>query len=301
MNENCYNEEILQAFLDGELASEKTEMIRRHLAVCDECTDALAWAEEETAFAFAVLDEELNELVPTNRLWNKINDSIEGRKKSVWQSIFAYLTSPVFAGAAALLIIFSVFFGLWVNKYADEELTAKSSQKERTEQISESIKIAESAPSEIGGEKDNVAEKNELPKTKKEFKPVKTEFIKRKTISPKPKNRAVKTREPKFRNSVKSAETAELLPGENVYIKTIETLAQTVNSRKDSALDASARFAFEKNLAVTDDAINKMRAEVRKNPKNGAAKKVLRVSYQNKIDLLNSIQEKTELMASLDD
>jgi len=98
---------------------------------------------------------------------------------------------------------------------------------------------------------------------------------------------------------VESRTTSENLLGEESYIKTIATLEKTVDSRKDEVLRASARFAFEKDLAVTNDAIKKMKAEVRKNPKNEAAKDVLRASYQNKIDLLNSVAEKTELMASL--
>jgi hypothetical protein len=52
-------------------------------------------------------------------------------------------------------------------------------------------------------------------------------------------------------------------------------------------------------MAVVDDAINKMRNEVKKNPKNESAKQVLYASYQNKIDLLNSVSRKEELMASL--
>jgi hypothetical protein len=52
-------------------------------------------------------------------------------------------------------------------------------------------------------------------------------------------------------------------------------------------------------MAVVDDAIKKMQREVRRNPKNEAAREVLRSSYQNKIDLLNSVAEKSELMATL--
>ena len=47
------------------------------------------------------------------------------------------------------------------------------------------------------------------------------------------------------------------------------------------------------------DISDRIKAEVRKNPKNDAAKDALRASYQNKIDLLSSVTEKTELMASL--
>ncbi len=52
-------------------------------------------------------------------------------------------------------------------------------------------------------------------------------------------------------------------------------------------------------MAVVDDAIDKMRREVKKNPRNESAKQVLYSSYQNKIDLLNSVSQKGELMASL--
>jgi hypothetical protein len=42
-----------------------------------------------------------------------------------------------------------------------------------------------------------------------------------------------------------------------------------------------------------------MRAEVKKDPRNASAKQVLYSSYQNKIDLLNSISQKGELVAGL--
>jgi hypothetical protein len=50
-------------------------------------------------------------------------------------------------------------------------------------------------------------------------------------------------------------------------------------------------------MAVVNDSIQRMRQEVRKNPKNESAKQVLYSSYQNKIDLLNSVTQKEELMA----
>jgi hypothetical protein len=52
-------------------------------------------------------------------------------------------------------------------------------------------------------------------------------------------------------------------------------------------------------MAVVDDAIAKMRKVVQKNPKNESAKQVLYTSYQNKIDLLNSVSQREELVASL--
>jgi hypothetical protein len=91
----------------------------------------------------------------------------------------------------------------------------------------------------------------------------------------------------------------EPLPGEESYIKTIATLERTVDDKKDEVLKPSSRLAFEKDLALVNDAISKMKAQVKKNPKNEAAKQVLLASYENKIDLLNSVAGKTELMASM--
>ncbi len=59
------------------------------------------------------------------------------------------------------------------------------------------------------------------------------------------------------------------------------------------------RIAYERDMAVVNDAIAKMRNEVKRNPRNETAKQVLYSSYQNKIDLLNSVSQKEELVASL--
>ena len=92
---------------------------------------------------------------------------------------------------------------------------------------------------------------------------------------------------------------AEYIPGEDSYTKTIATLKSTVDGEKDLDLKPSERFAYEKDMAMINDAINKMKAEVKKNPKNEAAKQLLFASYQNKIDLLNSVSEKNDLVASI--
>ena len=90
------------------------------------------------------------------------------------------------------------------------------------------------------------------------------------------------------------------MEGEDTYIKTIATLETTVNTKKDNVLRASSRVSYERDMAVIDDSIKRMKTEVRKNPKNEAAKQILRNSYQNKIELLNSVTERSELMARLD-
>jgi hypothetical protein len=92
---------------------------------------------------------------------------------------------------------------------------------------------------------------------------------------------------------------AGYIPGEESYVKTIATLNKSVDTQKDAVLRPSERVSYERDMAVVDDAITKMRNEVRKNPKNESAKQVLYSSYQNKIDLLNSVSQREELVASL--
>jgi hypothetical protein len=96
-------------------------------------------------------------------------------------------------------------------------------------------------------------------------------------------------------------EKAVYIPGEASYVKTIASLSQTVDTQKEAVLRPSERVSFERDMAVVNDAIDKMKKEVRRNPKNESAKQVLYTSYQNKIDLLNSVSQREELVASLKD
>jgi hypothetical protein len=95
-----------------------------------------------------------------------------------------------------------------------------------------------------------------------------------------------------------STETA-YMPGEDTYVRTISSLSKIVDTQKDTAMRPSQRVAYEHDMAVVDDAIAKMKKEVKKNPADRSARQVLYASYQNKIDLLKSVSQKEELMASL--
>jgi len=293
MTKKCFDIGTIQAFLDGELASEKTDMVARHVSACDACAMLLADAEEETALAFSALEQEFNTLVPTQRLWAKINDSIEREKKSFWKPIFAFLLQPQTAAFASLLFVAVVSVTLLSLK--PDAPTGYVRQKSENKQadvqpVSKNQEPPVVAIRRASPEK-NVETVN-FKQSSNEYRAVKTPYVAEKS-SP----AAVKTRidNPTVENSV----AAENVSGEESYVKTIATLTETVNTRKDEILDSSARFSFERDLAVTDDAIARMKKEVKRNPNNEAAKDILRASYQNKIDLLSSVADKTELMASL--
>ena len=304
MTENCFDIGTIQAFLDGELASERLEAVSRHIALCDNCAILLAEAEEETAFAFAALENEFNDFVPTNRLWTKINDSIEQQKKPFWQTIFARFTNPTIAAFASLLIVAGFFAAMLTVKTDDNKNFVAVNNPTKQAAISpiSQAKPIQSLPVETNvGSTESYLQTASPENNKNKFTVVKASFSKNETIqrpiSKQPN--AVINKNPYSAASVDSRPANANVLGEESYVKTIATLEKTVDSRKDEVLKPAARFAFERDLAVTDDAIKTMKAEVAKNPKNEAAKDVLRASYQNKIDLLNSVAEKTELMASL--
>lgn len=298
MTGKCFDIGTIQAFLDGELALEVTEAVARHVSVCDDCAILMATAEEESAIAFSVLEQEFNTLVPTQRLWAKINDSIEREKKPFWKPIFAFLLQPSTAAFASLLFVAVVSITLLSLK-PDAPTNYAAVKNDKTPAIIQPVAENPQAPvirpeSELSEEPSAVTttETVKYRQNKNEVRTIKAVYVESKNNSP-------SVQSPVDRSKDEIPAQSENVLGEESYLKTIATLAETVNNRKDDVLDPSARFAYERDLAVTDNAIKQMKKEVRKNPNNEAAKQILRTSYQNKIDLLNSVADKTELMASL--
>lgn len=294
MTEKCFDIGTIQAFLDGELETAMTEAVARHVSVCDDCAILLATAEDESAFAFSALDEEFNTLVPTQRLWTKINDSIEREKKPFWKPIFAFLLQPSAAAFAGLLFVAVVSVSLLSIKpdAPNGYVALTNGEKQIVNNPASGTRQTSPVQNSPALPTTRTAETVNYNLSKSEPRAIKTSYAKpeivRASVNP-----AVK------KSDAAIPVTSENVLGEESYIKTIATLTETVVNRKDEVLSPSARFAFERDLAVTDDAISKMRKEVKKNPTNETAKHILRASYQNKIDLLNSVADKTELMASL--
>lgn len=306
MKEICLDEGTIQAFLDGELSDAQFDFATEHLASCDACAYILDEAEKESAFAFAALDGDLNALVPTQRLWSKINDSLveEKRKDSFWFNFTSFLSNlsrPSIAAFASLAIVFGLFAALFVSSpipngddVAVNQPTFGKTEiaKQETSSIPQNIPaptFVETNPVVNSPSVPTIARANYRSNENDKIRPTRAAYIKTNQAE------IIEDRRPK----TKDQRYDSYLPGEETYLRTIANLSDSVNSQKDSVMKPSTRFAYEKDLAVIDDAIDKMKTEVKKNPKNEAAKDILFASYQNKINLLNSVQERTELMASI--
>jgi hypothetical protein len=286
MKEDCLEIGTVQAFMDGELAHEESARVSGHIAVCDACSVMLSVAEDESAIVFPALEREFNSLVPTQRLWNKINDSIavEQKNKPFWHRAWAVvsggLLTPSMAAAASLIIVVGVVSLALINR----GLTVNTSPVAKVPTIS-------SSPSVVSNQQPTTA----LPSA------VQPETSGSATIAEQADYRPAVRRDyvAQPRVPVERGTSSGYMPGEESYVRTIASLSRSVADQKNDTIKGSERISFERDLAVVDDAITKMRSEVKRNPKNESAKQVLYSSYQNKIDLLNSVAQKEELVASL--
>jgi hypothetical protein len=282
MKENCLDIGTIQAFLDSELDPARSSSVSSHIAACDSCASMLSQAEDESALVFSALEREFDSLVPTQRLWGRINTAIETERREapIWQKAWAHLRlsliSPSMAIAASVILIIGVFGMIWFNKTAPETNTPAPEVAQQAAPAIFTPPATDASPSAAQTTEPTVQFE------RASYRPDRRRSTQQYVATP-----------------AATTSAADYMPGEESYVKTIANLAKTVEQKKDDVLRPSQRIAYERDMAVVDDAIAKMRDEVKKNPKNESARQVLYSSYQNKIALLNSVSQKEELMASL--
>lgn len=299
MNGKCFEIGTIQAFLDGETAPELSLKLTNHVAGCAKCALLLTEAEEETSIVFSALDREFNSLVPTQRLWTRINESIAvSKSQATWwekvrSSLSVLVANPSLTVAASVLVVFGLFAAVWTfNPNGDNASLALNSPSPAEKPLVAAVPITVTGSDEILQPPSTgpLTVRATNLSSEKLQKLVTTASYRETNIRPKAQ----------YLNYVRPTEpTLEYLPGEESYVRTIANLKQNTDGQKDVVLNPSSRFAYERDMAVVDDAIAKMKEVVRKNPKNQSAKQILYSSYQNKIDLLNSVAEREELMVSL--
>jgi len=296
MNTNCLDIGIIQAFLDGELAASEVTRVSDHIGDCDSCAMLLTQAEEENLIVFPALAREMDSLVPTQRLWTRINDSIIVEKAAApwYQKLLGMLVSgfasPSVAIATGLLIVGGFFAIFLLNRPAapiyDVAVNRPAAVNPERE-TREIVPVFSNNNDESAN--DRVAPSRRSAQPAYEASSYRTPRVKGEP--------AVYTTVAQ-RNS--PLQDTAYVPGEESYVKTIASLNKSVGGDQDpNVMRASERVSYERDMAVVDLTIKKMRETVKKDPKNDAAKQMLSAAYQNKIDLLNSVAQKEELVASL--
>jgi hypothetical protein len=294
MNGNCFEIGTIQAFLDGELSSDLSLRLTDHVASCDGCARLMADAEEENSVVFSALERELTTLVPTQRLWARINEGIEVEKSHApfWQKAMAFvrasLLNPSIAAAAGILLVMGLFTAVVIVRDLNPQVAQGPVEKPVD-------RVPVPAPDVA-----NVTPTNVEPETIEPSQPLQATEAK---LSPKEiKAMAANVRAQQQREIVPQPlvyDPNQYLPGEESYVKTIADLKQNVDTQKDAVMTPSTRVSYERDMAVVNDSIKRMRDVVKKNPRNQAARQVLYSSYQDKIDLLNSVAQREELIASM--
>jgi ribosomal protein S15P/S13E len=287
MKNNCFDEGIIQAFFDGELKAGLLEQVARHISDCEPCAMLMSNIEAESAAVSMAFERENFELVPTERLRAKIFTEIaelENGRASWLKKAAAALgfsngfkwTSPAVAAFASLVFVVGVVGFVLMSKPEAPPAIAGIQSKSV-------INKTAVAPS--------VVPDDSVQGTQDE--PVSNPIVRQASYVP---ARAV------YRETV-SAPVVKVevqpLQDEQRYLQTIDTLKRSVDDRKDNMLKPSNLVSYERDMAIVDDAIKKMQKAARKNPKDEASKQLLLASYQNKIDLLSAVSEKTELMVSM--
>ena len=305
MNGKCFEIGAIQAFLDGETTPEMSLRLTDHVGACDDCARVMAEADEQNAIVFSTLERELNTLVPTQRLWSRINETIEVEKSQmpVWHKVLVYvrvaLANPSLTVAAGILLVLGFFavlitvrdsrnVGIEVARQDSSQRPVDVPQAKQDDPVVTTAAQGDSAPSAAPAPalvgRSNLKD-SEIGAFVESVKASQREKIQPRTAD--------------FRTPYRTPSSDVYLAGEEGYVKTISDLKQNVESQKDTVMTPSSRVSYERDMAVVNDSIKRMREVVKKNPRNQAARQVLYSSYQDKIDLLNSVAQREELMASL--
>lgn len=282
---NCIDIGTIQAFLDGELDLARSAEVSEHIDECDACALMLSEAEGEEAVIMPALAREFDALVPTQRLWAKINDHIETerRERPWYQKLGAIaltlLARPSFAVATAALLFVVIGTGFWLsNKPEANDQAAIATVNKPVAMVAK----AANGPDRPSPAADPKAEVFDDIRPSRQSRPRTT-------------TAAYTASEPARATHA----SVKLDLAEMDYENTIAGLSRSLQGQKDSVMAVSERIAFERDMALVNNTIDKMRAQIRKDPNDASARQVLYNSYQNKIDLLNSVSQKQELVASL--
>lgn len=283
---NCLETGQIQAFLDGELSQLEVENVSMHLAECDACGIALADAEEENSIVFSTLAREMDSLVPSQRLWAKINSGIEAERSvsGRWSNFISELKRaflrPSMAAAAVMVLMIAGFSWIFISG-------SKNGQQTAATVASPAFTIDQPKISQVEAA---------TPQTETSFAAVRAATVSRPPVVTDRSNIAVRRPSNDY-DATRTAAASTAIPGEAMYVKTIATLGRS--GEAGNVMRASERIAYERDMAIVDDSIKRLRSEVKRHPANQAARQMLYTSYQNKIDLLNSAAQQADAIASL--
>jgi hypothetical protein len=292
----CIEEGILQAYIDAELSPEAAERVAAHIAACADCAETVAEATGEMALFASAFEAENALEVPTIRLRGRLDAAIAGMNQPSeivelkenesaggWLASLARLfkVSPQRAlGYASLVavIAFATIFTLirWNRSVTNGNTHAEIAGIDKRVRKNPVVISSPSSTPEV----------NKNPNTPQVEK---NKNVPSKPVSP--RKRATPHLVPEPGQLPQDELAVKALPGEQNYLKAIDSLAVEIEASGATAMKPSLRTEYERNLAIVDQAIDSTRRVARRNPNDPDASQFLYASYQSKLDLLSAVAE----------
>ena len=294
----CIEEGVLQSYVDGELSIEMAERVEAHVSACSTCAEALDEAANEMAMFTRAFDAEMAVDVPTVRLRERIDRAIAGMNPSVeiserkkswsfsgWLASFGELfkVSPQralgFASLVAVIAFAAIFATIYLRRSGNKGNDVNSVARSNQPNAGTPNAIATPSPTSKENGTNNESNKGGSSDNPNNRKPPKKQ--------PKP----VLVPEPNQLPQGELAVNYKPLPGEQNYLKAIDSLMTEIQGSDAAVMKPSLRTEYERNLAVVNQAIDSTRRAARRNPNDGDAVQFLYSSYQSKLDLLSAVAE----------
>lgn len=288
---DCIEEGVLQSYVDDELSLETAEKVAAHLAACRLCAEAFNEAVNESAMFTKAFEAEMALEVPTVRLRERLETAIAdlnspaeiSERKHGW-SIQGWLTSLAglfkaspqralgFASLIAVVAFAAIFATIQLRRAGNQDtqpvVASNGGPKEKTTDSKVNPVPTPEATNPGGGPGKDTTPADK-PRQKKQVKP---------NIVPEP-------------DQLPKDELARALPGEQDYLKAIDSLSVEIQSSDTTDMKPSLRAEYERNLAIVNQAIDSTRRVARRHPKDPDAAAFLYSSYQSKLDLLSAVAE----------
>jgi hypothetical protein len=274
------------------------EAVASHISACASCAEAASEAANETMMLASAFEAEMALDVPTVSLRERLDAAIadinrpaqkfeskQDKSLSGWFAPFAGLfkLSPQRALGFASLIAAVAFAVIFAVMRLDKAVTNDASP-------SPSLIAEKKEKSPSGGRSNPSPTPTAQPDKQSD-----TPGIERIKGVPgkrtKPKKQVSPNLVPEPNQLPKDELATKPLPGEQNYLKAIDSLSVEISASGETAMKPSLRAEYERNLAIVDQAIDATRRTARRNPNDPDAAEFLYSSYQSKLDLLTAVAQ----------
>ncbi|HEX8162468.1 MAG TPA: zf-HC2 domain-containing protein [Pyrinomonadaceae bacterium] len=316
---DCSDDATLQAYLDGELPPARAASVAAHLAACAACAAAAREAAREFAMFATAFGAGEGLPVPTERLRAGIEARIAQMQATpvaqpavaaptLVERLRAFASSLAFAPqqatafasfAVAAALLGALFYAFRpqtraprLNQNAAREIASVNSQADGRGGVIDNGPAGAKTTNKdaaVGTAPGAAGRGSEGRTNRASALPVR--FNSRRGSGA---GDAAAAGVP-ARAEGEAAADAALLPVEKSYVTAIASLKSSIEGGGAQSLTPTLRAEYERNLALVDRAIAASRASARRAPADKDAQDFLRAAYQDKLDLLHTVSDQTQL------